>query len=201
MKPDPVVGNEPEWLSRFDFWTDDDHADDPYPHYAELRERCPVAHSDALGGYWLCTNYDDIHAVLQDARTFSSRYITVPDHPEPAGPRVPLQLDPPEHGKFRLALAPIFTPAAAKALEPVARAIAVELLEPIAERGGGEFVHELAAPLPQRLLLGWLGFPPEGVEYLARLDEEAIRQNIATHEGSHPERSAKEAADPISPKW
>ena len=41
-----------------DFATDFDHTDptwvnDPYPIYDDLRQRCPVAHTDRYGGAWL----------------------------------------------------------------------------------------------------------------------------------------------------
>jgi len=170
-----VVGSrfaaQPDWLRTFDFWTDASHHADPYPHYTELRERCPVARSDALGGYWLVTRYDDIRAVLQDGATFSSRYITVPDTPEPAGPRIPLQLDPPEHRHYRQLLLSLFSPATAEALAPTTRAIAARLLDTFVHAGGGDFVADVAARLPPELLLRWFGFPDEGVELLACLDE------------------------------
>ena len=39
---------------------------------AELRARCPVAHTDRHGGYYVVTRYDDVLAVLRDARSASS---------------------------------------------------------------------------------------------------------------------------------
>ena len=43
-----------------DFATDFDHTDpqwvaDPYPIWDELRDRCPVAHTERYGGAWLPT--------------------------------------------------------------------------------------------------------------------------------------------------
>ena len=36
--------------------------------YRELRESCPVAHSDLHGGFSVVTKYDDIKQVLADPR-------------------------------------------------------------------------------------------------------------------------------------
>ena len=37
-----------------------DVGEDPYPIYDDLRERCPVAHSDRYGGTWLPTRHEDV---------------------------------------------------------------------------------------------------------------------------------------------
>ena len=49
-----------------------DFAADPWPVLADLRQRCPVARSDAYGGFWVVTGYDDIKRVAHDDATFSS---------------------------------------------------------------------------------------------------------------------------------
>ena len=38
---------------------------------AELRARCPVAHTDAHGGFWVVTRYDDVLRVAKDDETFA----------------------------------------------------------------------------------------------------------------------------------
>ena len=151
----------------------------------------------ALGGYWLCTSYDDIHAVLQDAPIVleplhhrrPSRACRPPRAPaaRPTGARqVPTRPRRSSHLRWRRC-------------SSRSRAIAVELLEPIAERGGAgaSSCTNLPRRYPsRRLLLGWLGFPPEGFEHLVgRLDEEAIRQNIATRQGSLPSAAREASAD------
>jgi cytochrome P450 len=45
---------------------------DPAATYAELRERCPVAHSDRWGGFWTLTRYDDVTVVAADHQTFTT---------------------------------------------------------------------------------------------------------------------------------
>ncbi|MEZ5179203.1 MAG: hypothetical protein R2746_13265 [Acidimicrobiales bacterium] len=41
-----------DWATEFDH-TKEDYAADAPAVWAELRDRCPVAHSDAHGGVWL----------------------------------------------------------------------------------------------------------------------------------------------------
>ena len=41
-----------DWTTDFDH-TDDEWAADPYPIWEELRQTCPVAHTDRYGGAWL----------------------------------------------------------------------------------------------------------------------------------------------------
>jgi cytochrome P450 len=47
-------------------------AADPWPILADLRSRCPVAHSGTYGGFWVLTKYEDIRRVASDDDTFSS---------------------------------------------------------------------------------------------------------------------------------
>ena len=39
-----------------------------------MRTRCPVARSDAHGGYWIVSTYQDVLRVAQDWKTFSSAH-------------------------------------------------------------------------------------------------------------------------------
>ena len=54
-------------------WIDADQAivDDPYPLWAELREKCPVIHEPGHG-VWLVSRYKDCQAIARDAGTWSS---------------------------------------------------------------------------------------------------------------------------------
>src|SRR5438046_2735634 len=94
-----------------------DHQDrefmvDPYPTYAALRETCPIAHTDAHGGYWVVTRYSDVYAAEHDWQTFSSaKGVAIPSLIEIGAPsQVPLECDPPEHTKYRNILNQKFTP-------------------------------------------------------------------------------------------
>src|SRR5690242_11073900 len=79
---------------------------DPYPTYAELRETCPVAHTDAHGGFWVVSRYRDVYTAEHDWQTFSAADgVAIPSLMEIGAPsQIPLESDPPEHTRYRSAL-------------------------------------------------------------------------------------------------
>src|SRR6267154_4149620 len=100
--------------------------EDPQALYADLRARCPVAHSEQFGGFWALTKYADIVHAARDTDTFINRLGTViPGPPRPQRSQgVPLQADPPEHAAYRNLLRPYFSTASLALLEPRIRAMA-----------------------------------------------------------------------------
>ncbi|MGK2928235.1 MAG: hypothetical protein ACSLFO_01510, partial [Acidimicrobiales bacterium] len=67
-----------------DWATDFDHT---HPEYAaaatevwdDLRQRCPVAHTERFGGAWLPTRHEDVASIANDPDHFSSQGIIVTD--------------------------------------------------------------------------------------------------------------------------
>lgn len=123
-----------------DWATDFDHADpawaaDPHAIWADLRRRCPVAHTERYGGVWLPTRYDDIRAAAYDDEHFSSRLAIVVADPVDRdgdwGPAPPLTSAGAHHKDARLLLTPRFTRTAAARLEPWVRALCDDLLDRI----------------------------------------------------------------------
>ena len=85
-----------------DWATDFDHLDprwveNPYPIWDELREKCPVAHTERFRGVYFPSRYEDVRAVAYDTENFSSRRIIVRETPPPRIPAPPITSDPPEH--------------------------------------------------------------------------------------------------------
>ena len=112
--------------------------DSPYVEYAELRAKCPVAHSDAWNGFWAFLTYDDVRQAATDSDTFITSVQNVVPKVAFTGRRPPLHLDPPEHTPYRAALNPLFGQARMEALEPAIRRFTVGLLEPLLARGEGQ---------------------------------------------------------------
>ena len=69
--------------------------DTPHAMFRDLRHRCPVAWSDAMGGFWAVTKYDDIVRVLTDWETFTTTIQNVVPRVATTQRRPPLHLDPP----------------------------------------------------------------------------------------------------------
>ncbi|MCZ7536162.1 MAG: hypothetical protein M5T61_09700 [Acidimicrobiia bacterium] len=121
-----------------DWATDFDHLDpefvaDPYPIYDQLREQCPIAHTDRYHGVWIPTRYDDLAAIAHDHHRFSSRTILITDRPESPTDlgfhAPPITEDPPYHTDIRRVLLPLFSPAVVAAYEPITRVISSELID------------------------------------------------------------------------
>ncbi|MFC6061962.1 cytochrome P450 [Streptomyces ochraceiscleroticus] len=113
-----------------------------------LRERTRVGRTEAHGGAWLLSRYEDVLRALSDDETFSSGSGIF--FPRAKGtPRfAPLEYDPPEHTFFRALMRPAFVRAQAARLAPRVREAVSGLVAPLVARGGGDLVRELCTPLP-----------------------------------------------------
>lgn len=150
--------------------------DSPHAEYARLREQCPVAHSEAWGGFWALTKHADVSAAAADWRTFTTARQNVIPKVAFTGRRPPLHLDPPEHTPYRRALAPLLSEAAVARLEPVIRDTSRRLLAEMVARGGGDVVSDFSAPMPIATFAHWMNLPADAV---AQLTEAGRRYNIA----------------------
>ena len=162
----------PEWSSVADWATDFDHTDEAYAADApaiwdDLRERCPVAHTDRFGGAWLPTRHDDVSEIAHDTEHFSSNGVIVSDFrpgiPAPIGFAPPITSDPPFHEKARRILLPPFSPKAINPLEEPTRAFCAELMDRIvdSDRTVVDAAEDYAQHIPVRVIAHMLGVPPE----------------------------------------
>ena len=134
-------------------------AADPWTRYENLRQRCPVAHTDAHGGFWVVSRYDDVVRIARDDMTFSSSPTTViPD--TGVYNLIPLQSDPPSLQRYRAALQPFFSPRAMRDIEPAIREFTGQCIDAFIERGECDLVTELANPVPSMTALKLIGFDP-----------------------------------------
>jgi cytochrome P450 len=141
----------------------------PWEVYAVLRERCPVAHSDAWeDGFYVLSKYADVARVARDPETFSSRWgITIPGglpgHEQPPEPSwlIPIALDPPEWNEWRKLLNQFFAPQAMARFVPGMRQLASDLIDQFIERGSADLYDELLAPFPAIITCRILGLPEE----------------------------------------
>ena len=159
-----------------DWATDFDHTDpawvaDPYPIWRDLRERCPVAHSDRYGGAWLPVTHDYVSEVAYDTEHFTSRAVVVSEYrpgpddlPAPIGVAPPITSDPPFHALARRMLLPAFSPARIAALEPFTRSTARGLLDATEGRTEIDAAADYAQHIPVRVIVGMLGFPVEDAD-------------------------------------
>jgi len=136
--------------------------------YAQLRKTCPVAHSDAWGGFWALLRYEDVKNAASDSRCFiTSRQNVVPKVAF-TGRRPPLHLDPPEHTPYRRALNPLLTQQRVDRLEPVARQFAAELLQPMINKGSGDVCKDVSSFLPVQVFGEWMQLAENRLDDLHR---------------------------------
>jgi cytochrome P450 len=163
-----IEGPVADWATDFDH-TSDEWAADPFPIWDDLRERCPIAHTDRFGGAWLPTRHEDVAAIAHDTERFSSRSIIVTHHRPPtelapAGISPPISSDPPFHAGARRLLLPAFAPQAIQRLESSTRAYCDELLDALDGRDVVDAAAEFAQHIPVRVIADMLGFPREDAE-------------------------------------
>ena len=132
---------------------------DPYPTYELLRNKCPVAHSDMHDGFWILSKYEDVQYVCQHPELFSSHPAHIPPFMGQDRPVIPLEIDPPDHAKYRQILSPVFSPPRMKALEAKIRTTVNAMIDTFIERGRCEFITELAEPLPTHIFLEMMDWP------------------------------------------
>jgi cytochrome P450 len=152
---------------------------DPYLQLAALhdgpRAIFKAPSPDQPNGAWVISRAEDVRFVLQNAALFSSREIApFARYVGETWPTIPIELDPPEHMKFRLPLNPIFSPNRMKQMEAGVRARAVALIEAFAGAGRCEFVAAFANPFPISIFMQIMGLPEEDFDDLVRWEHELL---------------------------
>lgn len=151
-----------DWATDFDHLSPEWAAHSP-EITADLRQRCPVAHTERFYGAYLVTRYDDVVTVAHDTVAFSNR-ITAVNENRPENIRLeapPITLDPPQHGPLRRALLPPFSPHAVRRLIPVTEAICDRALDALEGRTVADAAVDYAQIVPVEVTARLLGLPPE----------------------------------------
>ncbi|WP_028806747.1 cytochrome P450 [Streptomyces sp. 303MFCol5.2] len=144
---------------------------DPYPAYAELRERGRVIYYEPTD-QWLVPRHADVSALLRErrlGRTYQHRF-THEDFGRTAPPveQEPfhtlndhgmLDLEPPDHTRIRRLVSKAFTPRTVERLKPYVRRLAGELVDRLVAAGGGDLLSDVAEPLPVAVIAEMLGIP------------------------------------------
>ncbi len=131
---------------------------DVFKRTAEVRDRSPrVSYTSGNGGHWIAFGRDDIHKVLSDAEHFSSAHL--------GGGQgtgfIPLSLDPPEHGPWRLLLLKYVGPAQIRGLEPFVRSWAERLISKLEGQVSCDFLKAIGEPMPVSVFMVMMGLPLE----------------------------------------
>ncbi|WP_405136502.1 cytochrome P450 [Nocardia sp. NBC_01388] len=98
------------------------------------------------------------------------------------GKLIPLEIDGPDHKKWRRLLDPMFSPKRVQVLEDQIRRLAVDLIENSRAAGGAEFNSEFCTPLPCQTFLGLVGAPIEDLDFFLEFKEGVIHPKGDTTE-------------------
>ena len=145
---------------------------DPYPVYKRLREEAPVYYNDTHD-FFAVSQFEDVEKGLLDAQTYISGKgaileIIKADIDIPPG--VIIFEDPPTHTIHRRLLSRAFTPRRVAELEPKIREFCAHSLDPLVGSGGFDFIADLGAQMPMRVISMLLGIPES--------DQEAVRDHV-----------------------
>jgi cytochrome P450 len=173
-----------------DWATDFDHlnpswVEDPHSIWRELREKCPVAHTNRFEGAYLPVRYQDIRSVAYDSEHFSSRRASIREGKPLFPPSPPLTSDPPAHRDDRKVLLPPFTPQAIARLEPRTRAICRELLQRLADRSECDAAVEYAQEISTRVTAYMLGISEHEGEKFRRWVRDFLETGAAVPAVAH----------------
>ena len=157
---------------------------DPYPIWKRMRDEAPLYYNERQDFYAL-SRFEDVRRGLADWKTYISGKGSVLELIK-SGMEIPpgsiLFEDPPAHDEHRSLLSRVFTPRAMNAIEPEVRRFCGRTLDPLVGTGHFDFIHDLAAEMPMRVIGMLLGIPEE--------DQVAIRdrldQSLRLEEGTAP---------------
>jgi cytochrome P450 len=162
-----VAEQKHDWAADYDIF-EQEYVRHPYLIWDELRNSCPVAHSDRWGSSWLPTRFEDVFAIAHDHERFSSRSITVTPVPHEQAAAadysiraLPISVDPPMHTWSRRLLLPAFNLRSVEKWEPVTRDLCRSLVAGFAREGRADAAAGYAQQIPVRVIAGMLGIPAE----------------------------------------
>jgi cytochrome P450 len=170
-------------VEHYEFLTSRRAAGETYRIVSELQARSrPFFRTDDDPGYWVLTDSAAILEGLQHPELFSSQAI-VPTDPNPPLRWVPVNLDPPEHTKWRKHLGGYFTPKRVEEQEAEQRAFARSIIEGFRAKGSCDFYAEFAEVFPTTIFLRILGLPVEDLPRFIEWEHKILHATEETDPG------------------
>ena len=157
---------------------DQANSTNPQPFWKRLREVGPVV-PGLFGGVHLVRR-EDVEFALQHPNVFSSAMEAVDLGQK--RPMIPLQVDPPDHVKYRRLLDPIFAPREMAKIEGETTDLVNGLIDKFIDRGHCEFGEEFAIPLPSAVFLKMMGMPLSDLDMFLEMKDGIVRPQGETIE-------------------
>lgn len=152
----------------------------PWEQWARLRQEAPVSRIEVPGwpAYWAITKHADIVEVSKQPDVFLNgpgmTIVRDREQEESAAPPIKtiINMDPPDHKKFRQIASPYFTPRAINALDPMVRETARRLVDGLGASGECDFITEVASIHPLKVIARILGVPEADEPFILKLTNE-----------------------------
>ncbi len=158
---------------------DPEMAANPQPVFKALREDTPVLSIDLPSGSgWLLSRKEEIDHALRHPEIFSSNMDAV--DLKNKRPMIPLQIDPPEHKKFRKLLDPLFAPRKMALLDDEVSRLVNHLIDGFIDRGEVDFAKDFSIPFPSQVFLTLLGLPLDELDRFLTMKDGIIRPDHVT---------------------
>jgi cytochrome P450 len=174
---------EPLDLATLDVATPEHYERSGYPHreWAYLRRHAPVFWYERANfdPFWVVTKHADVVLLgKQPERLLNQPRLAafpndVPPPPEGATRHL-LNMDPPDHAKYRRVVSKRFTPRAVQGWEPKVRRITREAIDRAARKERIDFVADVSAPITIAVIALMLGVPEQDWDLLFRWTNEII---------------------------
>jgi len=156
-------------LGQLDLWTRPDAEREAV--FKLLRDEAPISfHEEPLienfgqgPGFWALTRFDDVIYTSRHAELFCSSRggSNIGDIPDGMGEFLGsiINMDDPRHARLRRLVSSGFTPKELNKLLDSVRTGAIEIVDNVAAKGECDFVREIAAELPLRIICDMTGVP------------------------------------------
>jgi len=144
----------------------------PHRFMAELHDKAPpifFSPSEHSHAAWQLLKYDDAFFVLRHPEFFTAAGTgPFPRDPDDYWRIIPLEIEPPEHRKYRAIVDPLVSPKTIGTLEVSIRRLANELIDGFIDKGECEFAKDFGRPLPVGVFLDIMGLPRSMMDEFVR---------------------------------
>ncbi len=158
---------------------DPEMAANPQPVFKAMREVARVMPIEGVGV--ILAGRAAIDEAFREPLRYSSNMTAV--DLKNARPLIPLQIDPPEHKKYRRILDPLFAPKQMALIEEPVTRLVNDLIDRFIDQGEIDFATQFSIPFPSQVFLTLLGLPLDELPRFLAMKDGIIRPDHVTGEG------------------
>jgi cytochrome P450 len=161
-----------------------------------LQASTPIFRLDGVGV--IVSSRAGVDQVVRNPDVFSSS--TMAHDLKAKRPLIPLQIDQPDHRKYRKLLDPLFAPQRMRLLEDSTTQLVNDLIDSFGDASEIDFSRQFSTPFPSQVFLTIFGLPMDELPRFLKMKDGAIRPDqVVGHEFGHPETEAyqQQTADSI----